>query len=145
MADLQALLPGDPAIPAPNQPTALVPATLQIVQQPVLNWSHFRPEFTGRPEEDAEAHLLHTNDWMNTHNFLGDVRVQRFLLTLVVEARLWYESLKPIANDWQALQEQFRLQYSKIENTGEQLFHVWRSFHYDENAEMTDAYVNHIR
>ena len=27
----------------------------------------------------------------------------------------------------------------------EQLFHAWRSFDFDENAEMIDAYVNHIR
>ena len=23
-----------------------------------INWSHFKPEFSGKPEEDAEAHLL---------------------------------------------------------------------------------------
>ena len=38
----------------------------------------------------------------------------------------------------------FRQQYSKIGNTREQLFHTWRSFHFDENAEMIDAYVNRI-
>ena len=27
-----------------------------------INWSHFKPEFSGKPEEDAEAHLLHSND-----------------------------------------------------------------------------------
>ena len=27
----------------------------------------------------------------------------------------------------------------------EQLFHVWRSFHYDENAETIDAYINRIK
>ena len=27
----------------------------------------------------------------------------------------------------------------------EQLFHVWRSFHYDENTETIDAYVNRIK
>ena len=111
----------------------------------MLNWSHFRPEFAGKPEKDAEAHFPHTNDWMNTDNFSCDVRVQRFCLTLVEEARLWYESLRLIANDGPALQEQFRQQYSKIGNTREQKFHVWRSFHFDENSEMIDAYVNHIR
>ena len=25
------------------------------------------------------------------------------------------------------------------------MFHVWRSFHYDENVEMIDAYVNRIK
>ena len=38
-----------------------------------------------------------------------------------------------------------RQQYSKIGNTREQLFHAWRSFHFDENAELIDAYVNRIR
>ena len=114
------------------------------MHQQVLNWSHFKPEFAGRPEEDAEAHLC-TNDWMITHNFPNDVKVQRFCLTLVGEARLWYESLTPIANNWPALQGSFRRHYSKIGNTREQLFHVWRSFHYDENSETVDAYVNRIR
>ena len=36
----------------------------------------------------------------------------------------------------------FRQQYSKIGNTGEQLFHAWRSFSFDENTETIDAYVN---
>ena len=63
----------------------------------MLNWSNFRPEFLGKPEEDAEAHLLITNDWMETHNFPEDVKVQRFCLTLTGEVRLWYESLRPIA------------------------------------------------
>ena len=48
-------------------------------------------------------------------------------------------------NDWPALQENFRQQYSKIGNTREQLFLTWRSFHYDENVERVDAYVNRIR
>ena len=27
-----------------------------------LNWSNFKPEFSGKPEEDTEAHLLCSND-----------------------------------------------------------------------------------
>ena len=38
-----------------------------------------------------------------------------------------------------------RQQYSKIGNTREQLFHTWRSFHFNENTETIDAYVNCIR
>ena len=126
----------------PQQP----PAVPQNVQpQPALNWSHFKPEFVGRPAENVEAHFLCTNGWMNIHNIPDDLKVGRFCLTLVGEARLWYESLQPIANDWPALQDQFRQQYSKIGNTREQLFYAWRSFHYDENAETVDAYVNRIR
>ena len=65
-------------------------------------------------------------------------------MTLIGEVRLWYELLPQIANDWQVLEEQFGQQYSKIGNTREQLFHAWKSFYYDENAEMIDAYVNCI-
>ena len=98
MADLPVPPPADPAMPAVNQPALQEPAVSQAHagQQP-LNWSHFRPGFAGELEEDVEAHLLFANDWMNTHNFPGDVKVQRFCLTLVGEARLWYESLRPIA------------------------------------------------
>ena len=85
------------------------------------------------------------NDWRDTHGFLDQVKVKRFCLTLMGEARLWYESLRPINADWVSLQNLFRQQYSKIGNTREQLFHAWRSFHFDENAETIDAYVNRIR
>ena len=82
---------------------------------------------------------------MDTHDFLDHVKVQRFCLTLVGEARLWYESLRLINAVWDRLQHMFRQQYSKIGNTREQLFHAWRSFHFDENAEAIDVYVHHIR
>ena len=82
---------------------------------------------------------------MGTHDFQDQVKVQRFCLTLVGEARLWYTSLRPLNTDWEGLQCMFRQQYSKIGNTREQLFHAWRSFHFDENTETIDAYVNCIR
>ena len=71
--------------------------------------------------------------------------IQKFYLTLLGEARLWYQSLEPINVDWQGLQNLFRQQYSKIGNTREQLFHAWRSFSFGENTETIDAYVTHIR
>ena len=55
--------------------------------------------------------------------------VHRFCLTETGEARLWYESLRPIVIDWQGLEDRFRQQYSKIDNTHEQLFHAKRSFY----------------
>ena len=70
---------------------------------------------------------------MGTHVFQEGVKVKRFCLILVGEARLWYELLRPIAVDGNGLQVQFRQQYSRIGNIREQLFHVWRSFHFDEN------------
>ena len=44
-----------------------------------LNWSNFKPEFSGKPEEDAETHLLCSNDWMNAHHFVDGVKAQRFV------------------------------------------------------------------
>ena len=135
-------------VPAPNPPP--LTAEPQAPQQPAhqvvyLNWSHFKPEFSGKPDEDAEAHLLHTNDWMTTHYFLEGVKVQRFSLTMLGEAGLWYQSLGSINIDWQGLQNLFRQQYSKIGNTREQLFHAWRSFNFDENTENIGAYVTCIK
>ena len=55
---------------------------------PKLNWSNFKPEFTDKPDEDAEIHLLRTNDWMDNHAFPEGVKVQRLCLTLEGKARL---------------------------------------------------------
>ena len=74
----------------------------------MIYWCHFKPEFAGKPEEDDEAHLLTTKDWMRTHNFDEGVKVERFCLKVLGEAGLWYETLTPIANDWPALQNVFR-------------------------------------
>ena len=88
---------------------------------------------------------------MQKHIFLGlmngwtPMLSQKFCLTLVGEGRLWYESLRPITLDWNGFQNKFRQQYSKIDNTREQLFHAWRSFHFNENTETLDAYVTCIR
>ena len=92
-------LPAPPAQPIaspiePNQPPPM----------PQLNWLHFKPEFTGKQDKDAEAHLLRTNDWMDTHAFTDGVKVQQLCLILVGEARLWCESLRPINLDWIGLQ-----------------------------------------
>ena len=64
------------------------PVHIPNLVYPQLNWSYIKPEFSGKPEEDVEAHLLRTNDWMETHNFLEVAKVQRFCLTLTEEARL---------------------------------------------------------
>ena len=110
-----------------------------------LNWSYFKPEFPGKTEEDAAMNLLKTNGWMETHNFPEDTKVRRFCLTLTREARLWYESIRPIEMDWNALQECFRQQYSKFGSSREQYFHMWRSFTYDENTNTIDSYILKIK
>ena len=112
---------------------------------PLLDWPYFKPECSGKPDEDAEAPLLRMNDWLDTHGFPEQVKVQRLCLTLVGDVRLWYESLRLINVDWVGLQNIFRQQYSKIGNTRQQIFHVWRLFQFNKNTETIDAYVNHIR
>ena len=82
----------------------------------------------GKPEED------------------DGVKVQRFCLTLLGKARLWFHSLEPLeGTTWPQLQNLFRQRYSKWGNTHEQLFHAWRSFTFDENTETIDSYVIRIR
>ena len=66
---VQALAPPAQPIIPPIQP-------IQPAPVPQLNWSHFKPEFAGKPDEDVEAHLLRNNDWMDTHAFPGGVKVQ---------------------------------------------------------------------
>ena len=63
--------PAPQALQAPQQPVQPVqlpiasdqPVPTQPIQHvPQLNWSHLKPDFAGKPEEDAEAYLLKTND-----------------------------------------------------------------------------------
>ena len=59
----------------------------QLIQDPAgqqqhlhINWSNFKPEFSGKPDEDAEVHSLHSNDWMNAHHFIDGVKSKDFVL-----------------------------------------------------------------
>ena len=61
-------VPVQPQTPPAHPPNPMLPQA-PPAQVPQLYWSYFKPEFSGRPEEDAEAHLLRTNHWMETHNF----------------------------------------------------------------------------
>ena len=82
---------------------------------------------------------------MKAHHFNEDIKVQRFCLTLLEEARLWYQSLEPLGDTtWAQLQNLFRQRYSKLGNTHEQLFHAWRSFTFDKNMETIDSYMIRI-
>ena len=106
-------------VPAPNQQQQ------QQIQDPAgpqqqhihLNWSNFKSEFLGKPDKDAEVHLLHSNDWMNVHHFVDGVKVLRFCLTLLEETRLWYHSPEPINVDWPKLQNLFSQRYPKVGKT----------------------------
>ena len=58
--------------PEPQAPQQPARHTQHVVH---MNRSHFKTEFSEKPEEDAEAHLLHTKDWMNAHHFIEGVKV----------------------------------------------------------------------
>ena len=68
MADAR---PQAPAVSAPQAPQQ---HAQQVQNIPQLNWSHFKPEFSGKPEEDSEAHVLKLNHWMDTHQFQEGVK-----------------------------------------------------------------------
>ena len=91
-------------VPAQPAPAGVMPVT-QIIYQ---NWIGKKPEFLGKPEEHAESHLLSMRDWMEVHNFPEGEKVRCFRVTLMGEARLWYESLALLDNDWPTLQNKFR-------------------------------------
>ena len=91
--------------PVPMQlaPAGIIMPAPQIFYQ---NWIGKKPEFSGKPEEDAESHLLSMRDWMEVHKFPEGEKVRHFCVTLIGEARLWYESLSLLDNDWPTLQNQ---------------------------------------
>ena len=81
--------------PAPFTQPAVPPVQLAappVQQGPMLQlkWSHFKPVFAGKSDEDVKAHPLSKNYWMDTHPFPEGVRIQCFFLNLVGEASLWY-------------------------------------------------------
>ena len=76
---------------------------------------------------------------MEAHNFPNEVKFRCFCFILIGEARLWYESLAPLDEDWPALQNKYRWQYSKLGNTPKQLFHAWRTFKFDKSTDTIDS------
>ena len=77
--DLPVQPPPQP-VPIQPAPVGMVVSTLQIIYQ---NWIGKKPEFSGKPEEDTESHLLSTRDWMEAHNFPEGEKVRHFCITLI--------------------------------------------------------------
>ena len=78
----------EPEQPVPKQQSVVIPPVSQqhILSAPLaLNGSYNKPEFSGRPGEDPEAYILRMIEWMDTHNFAADQKVQRFPLILASE------------------------------------------------------------
>ena len=84
--DIQVEGPEEPDQPNNPHPLPENPP-IPMANQHHLNWSHFKPDFSEKPEEGTEVHLLRTNDWMTTHDFPDGQKVGRFCLTLSGEAR----------------------------------------------------------
>ena len=84
---------------------------------------------------------------MTTHDFPDDKKVRKSCLTLLGEARLWYEILNVQQQqlNWGGLQDKFRQQYSKFDDTREQYFHAWRSFQFDEATDTIDGYIQNVK
>ena len=58
--------PHVPTQPVP-QPVPAQPASAGVIPIPQIfyqNWIGKKPEFSGKPEEDAESYLLSTRDWI---------------------------------------------------------------------------------
>ena len=60
------LQPLQQPVPMEMAPAGIIMPAPQMFYQ---NWRGKKPEFSGKPEEDAESHLLSTRGWMEVHNF----------------------------------------------------------------------------
>ena len=89
-----------------------------------------------KDDEDAESHLLHSNDWTNSE----DVKCSRFCFSLSSGTHLLYESITPVSNDWNTLQRLFCRQFSKVRHTKR-----WRSFQSDEATDTIDSLTLHLK
>ena len=119
-----------------------IPLQLVLPVPMAMNWFYFKPEFSGKPEEDLEVPLLITIDWMDTHNCAADKRVRvSFIPSMQSKITNHCIHFKVIGkNYWRGLNA-----VCKICNKREELFHAWRSFQFDENGGTIDAYVQRIR
>ena len=97
----------DGQVPQPPQQPPPQPLQPQQTQQAhmCMNWSHFKLEYSGKPEEDVEAHLLRTNDWMNTHDFPDDVKVQRFCTDTYGRSQIMVCFIRTYSNDMAGIAE----------------------------------------
>ena len=62
-------------VPAPNPPpNQQHQQQIQVQQQQIihLNWSNSKPEFSGKPDKDAEMHLLLYNILLPINHYTGN-------------------------------------------------------------------------
>ena len=69
------------------------------------------PIFSGKDDEDAENHLLCSNDWKNSQGIAQDEKCGRLCLTLIGDSHIWYESITTLGSDCNKLQRPFHKQF----------------------------------
>ena len=70
------------------------------------------PILSAKDDEDAESHLLHSNDRMNKQGIREHVKWYMFCLTL--DGDLCYKSMTPMSNNWNHLQGPFLRKILKL-------------------------------
>ena len=73
------LLPQNPQVAiVPNVPPALIAPKVPTPHIPQLHWSLFKPKYLGKPDKDAEAHLLGQMTWWTCMDFQTTLRYRDF-------------------------------------------------------------------
>ena len=119
--------PDPPANPhTPRRPRGIQgPLVLHrpmAMKLPTTNLHVKCPIFSAKPEKDANRHISHNNDFMNSQGIVEEEKCARFCLTLAEDSCLWYESITPVHTDWNQLQRLFPRKFSKLGQTQEELF-----------------------
>ena len=97
------VVPLAPPVQIPTPPAHLIVPAAQPIASPIeliqpapmqqLHWSHFKPKFTGKPDEDVEAHLR-TSDRKITHVFPEGVKSPTFLSNISRRGMLMVQIIK---------------------------------------------------
>ena len=94
-------------------------------------------------DENAESHLLHSDDWMNSKGVAEDAKCDQLYFTLDGNTCLCYEPITPVGNDWNHVQRLFCRQLSQLGQTQE-LFQKWKFFQFDA-TDIIDSYALRLK
>ena len=150
-------IPGPVGPAGPVGPTGLPPARATLLAQMVAAMQAAAagipppprvklppPIFKGLPGERPDAHLLRTNDWMDTYNILPVNKPANFKHTLDHLAREWFDSLTfPIA--WNDLQQWFSRYFSTQGRSIKHLHDKWRNFSFTPSQDDIEAYIRDVK
>ena len=92
-----------PSTLGPSCASSTTSATTTHAAYATIKLATFKPKFSGKPDENAKAHLLRTNNWMDTQRFQDNYEVQRFCFGIDRESQTVVKILRPINVDWLGL------------------------------------------